>query len=100
MPKIHGPQGRHKLPDEIVDYLKYTIRREKRLIAPVLVKRVQKRFGVKPNPRSIDRYHFFFTRLFSKDVTSYLDRQYYICNCRSINVMSRLEKCVHENVMF
>ena len=55
LPKKRGPQRRHKLTDEIVDYLNDTIRREGRLAAPVLVKRVQKRFGVKLHPRSIER---------------------------------------------
>jgi hypothetical protein len=65
MPKKRGPQCRHKLPDEIVNCLNDTIRRENRLTATVLVERVQKRFGAKLNLRSIDPYHFFFARLFS-----------------------------------
>ena len=55
LPKKRGPQRRHKLTDEIVDYLNNTIRTEGRLTASVLVERVQKRFGVKLHPRSIER---------------------------------------------
>ena len=55
LPKKRGPQRRHKLTDEIVDYLNDTIRRQGRLTAPLLVERVQKRFGVKLHPRSIER---------------------------------------------
>ncbi len=55
LPKKRGPQRRHKLTDEIVAYLNDTIRTEGRLSAPVLVERVQKRFGVKLHPRSIER---------------------------------------------
>lgn len=55
LPKKRGPQRRHKLTDEIVDYLNDTIRKEGRLKAPLLVERVQKRFGVKLHPRSIER---------------------------------------------
>ena len=55
LPKKRGPQRRHKLSDEIVDYLNNTIRTEGRLTASVLVERVQKRFGVKLHPRSIER---------------------------------------------
>ena len=55
LPKKRGPQRRHKLTDEIVDYLNDTIGKEGRLKAPLLVERVQKRFGVKLHPRSIER---------------------------------------------
>ena len=55
LPKKRGPQRRHKLTDEIVDYLNDTIRKEGRLKASLLVERVQKRFGVKLHPRSIER---------------------------------------------
>ena len=55
LPKKRGPQRRHKLTDEIVDYLNDTIRKDGRLKAPLLVERVQKRFGVKLHPRSIER---------------------------------------------
>ena len=55
LPKKRGPQRRHKLTDEIVEYLNDTIAKEGRLKAPLLVERVQKRFGVKLHPRSIER---------------------------------------------
>ena len=55
LPKKRGPQRRHKLTDEIVDYLNDTIGKEGRLKASLLVERVQKRFGVKLHPRSIER---------------------------------------------
>lgn len=55
LPKKRGPQRRHKLTEEMVDFLQDAIRREGRLAAPVLVQQVQERFGVKPHPRTIER---------------------------------------------
>ena len=50
-----GPQGGHKLTEEVVRFLEEVIGEEGRLPSKVLAERVKDRFGIEVHPRSIER---------------------------------------------
>lgn len=55
VPKKRGPRGSHKLSPEVVAFLRSELAREPALRAPDLAGRIQKRFGFKVHPRSVER---------------------------------------------
>lgn len=55
VPKKRGPQGPHKLNDEIMEFLKQQVVPSQPLRARVLAQQVRERFGVTVHPRTIER---------------------------------------------
>jgi len=55
IPKRRGPKGAHKLTDEVLAFLDQERAQDKRLRAPILVDKIQERFGISVHPRSIER---------------------------------------------
>lgn len=50
-----GPQGRHKLTPEVVDFLHKTLSEEPRLRSKDLAQRVLEHFDISVHPRSVER---------------------------------------------
>lgn len=55
LPKKRGPRGAHKLGTDVVAFLLQAVGETPSLRAPILVELVEKRFGVRVHPRSIER---------------------------------------------
>ena len=55
VPHKRGPKQAHKLTDEVLTFIGEVRQKEPSLRLPDLVKRIQKRFGTKVHPRSIER---------------------------------------------
>jgi|TARA_B100001964_G_scaffold241065_1_gene312532 transposase len=55
MPRPRGPKHRHKLTDEVMDFVRAAQSKDATLRAPGLVALVRKRFGFEVHPRSIER---------------------------------------------
>jgi transposase len=55
LPKKRGPQGGHKLTEEVVDFLERVRAEDDSLRARELADRVEKHFGIQVHPRSIER---------------------------------------------
>ena len=55
VPKKRGPRGAHKLSSEVVDFLRRELSEDPSLRSPELARRVQRRFGSKVHPRSVER---------------------------------------------
>lgn len=55
VPKKRGPQGRHKLTDEVLEFIAQERAKDEELRWSELAERVKQRFGVTVHPRSIER---------------------------------------------
>jgi len=55
VPKKPGPRRSHKLSEEVVDFLAQEQLEDPSVRPPELASRVQKRFGCKVHPRSVER---------------------------------------------
>ena len=58
VPHKRGPKQAHKLTDEVLTFIGEVRQQEPSIRLPDLVKRIQKRFGTKVHPRSIERSLF------------------------------------------
>lgn len=55
IPKKRGPKGRHKLTDEILDFIEQTLSEQPSLDWRALADRLQRRFDLRVHPRSVER---------------------------------------------
>lgn len=55
VPHKRGPKQAHKLTEEVLTFIGEVRQQEPSIRLPDLVKRIQKRFGTKVHPRSIER---------------------------------------------
>ena len=55
VPHKRGPKQAHKLTEEVLTFIGELRQKEPSIRLPDLVKRIQKRFGTKVHPRSIER---------------------------------------------
>ena len=55
LPRRHGPKNRHKLTDEVMEFVRSALAEDPSLHAPGLAERVRERFGLTVHPRSIER---------------------------------------------
>ena len=55
VPRKRGPKQAHKLTEEVLTFIGEVRQKEPSIRLPDLVKRIQKRFGTKVHPRSIER---------------------------------------------
>ena len=55
LPKKRGPQKRHKLTDEIVNFINEILEKEGPLLSSTLVDRIKDNFNLKIHKRSIER---------------------------------------------
>jgi transposase len=55
LPRRRGPQGRHKLTPEVIEFVLQALAEDPALRAAGLAERVQERFGLSVHPRSVDR---------------------------------------------
>jgi transposase len=55
LPGKPGPKGGHKLTDEVVDHLRQLLRADPRLRPEQLADAVERHFGVRVHPRSVQR---------------------------------------------
>ena len=55
VPHKRGPKQAHKLTEEVLTFIGEVRQKEPSMRLPELVKRIQKRFGTKVHPRSIER---------------------------------------------
>jgi len=54
-PQQRGPQGAHKLTDDIMESIEQFVQEEPTLRAPALAQRLREQFGLSVHPRSIER---------------------------------------------
>ena len=55
LPKKRGPHGRHKLTEEVLEFLKGERERDQAISGNALADLLRERYGLKVHPRSIDR---------------------------------------------
>ena len=55
IPRQRGPKSAHKLSNDVMSYVDQVIRKDQSLRAAALCKLIEKRFGFKIHPRSIER---------------------------------------------
>ena len=55
LPKKRGPQGPHKLTDEVMEFIEGELARESTLNSDELASRIEHRFGRRVHPRSVER---------------------------------------------
>jgi transposase len=55
VPKKKGPRRGHKLSDEVMDYIEEARRQQESLRASALAQLVEKHFGLRVHPRSVER---------------------------------------------
>lgn len=55
VPRKRGPQGAHKLTDEVMVFIEQALTNDRSLLARDLAALVEERFGVRVHPRTIER---------------------------------------------
>lgn len=55
LPRKRGPQGGHKLTQEVMDFIEEILAMDKSMSIPALLDEVEKRFGVRVHRRSLER---------------------------------------------
>ena len=55
LPRKRGPQGGHKLTQEVLEFIEEILAMDKYMSIPVLLDEVEKRFGVRVHRRSLER---------------------------------------------